>query len=148
MNIQFLPYTFIADAQLTEMIFALYSAGDGMERMTHEKIKSTINHYKNNTSGGTIYIFYKNADTAGYAIVNSFWSNEYGGWVAFLDELFVCEEFRSLGIGASFLKFLDGNKKYKSIFLEVYPENHSAYNFYRRQGFEISKSDLLKKNLD
>ena len=147
MNIQFLTYTFDADEKLTEMIFDLYSADDGMERMTHEKIKSTITHYKNNALGGMIYLFYKNADIAGYAIVNNFWSNEYGGYVAFLDELFVCAVYRSEGIGTAFLNFLETNEKYKSIFLEVYPENKIAYDFYKRHGFKISKSDLLKKDL-
>lgn len=143
-----MPYTFDADTKLAEMIFALYHADDGMERMSHEKIKNTISYYKNNSLGGTIYFFYKNDDIAGYAIVNNFWSNEYGGFVAFLDELFVLQEYRCLGIGALFLQFLEEKKKYKSIFLEVYPENKSAYNFYKRHGFEISQSNLLKKNLN
>ncbi len=147
MVLQFTPYNFDNDALLTEMIFDLYDEDkDGSERMTAEKIQLTINHYKHNKSGGTIYLLYHNTGIAGYAIVNTFWSNEYGGTVAFLDELFVREAHRSKGIGAKFIQFLEGNK-YVSIFLEVYPSNELAYDFYKRHDFEISHSDLLKKKL-
>ena len=147
MVLQFKPYKFDNDVLLTEMIFGLYHEGtDGSGRMTAEKVRLTINHYKKNKLGGKIYLLYFNADMAGYAIVNTFWSNEYGGTVAFLDELFVREQYRSNGIGAQFIQFLEG-KKFVSIFLEVYPSNKLAYDFYKRHGFEISQSDLLKKDL-
>ena len=129
------------------MIFVLYDGDkDGSERMTAEKIRLTINHYKKNKLCGKIYLLYFKTDIAGYAIINTFWSNEYGGTAAFLDELFVREEYRSKGIGAKFIQFLEG-KKYVSIFLEVYPSNELAYDFYKRNGFEISHSDLLKKSI-
>jgi hypothetical protein len=42
----------------------------------------------------------------GYALLIPYWSNEFGGVLLFVDELFVLREVRNRGIGHSFFRFL------------------------------------------
>ena len=52
------------------------------------------------------YIFECGGKPAGYAIVSLKFETEVGGIAAWIEELFVEEEFRSKGIGRKFFEFL------------------------------------------
>ncbi len=84
------------------------------------------------------YIFEYNGKTAGYAIVSMKFETEVGGMAAWIEELFVEEEFRNLGISSRFFEFLqkEFSGKIKRIRLEVGDENERAKALYRRLGFE------------
>ena len=85
---------------------------------------------------------------AGYAMVSLKFETEVGGLAAWIEELFVEEEFRSKGIGRSFFRFLadEFKGKIKRIRLEVGDENDGAKKlaFFRKshqkQGFQRSAS--------
>lgn len=84
------------------------------------------------------YIFECNQSIAGYAIVSMKFETEVGGMAAWIEELFVEENFRSLGIGSKFFDFLKSELKgqIKRIRLEVGDENDGAKRLYKRLGFE------------
>lgn len=84
------------------------------------------------------YIFECNGKAVGYAIVSMKFETEVGGMAAWIEELFVEEEFRSLGIGSRFFEFLqkEFSGKIKRIRLEVGDENDGAKTLYKRLGFE------------
>lgn len=84
------------------------------------------------------YIFECDGRTAGYAIVSMKFETEVGGMAAWIEELFVEDEFRSLGIGSRFFEFLqkEFSGKIKRIRLEVGDENDGAKILYKRLGFE------------
>ena len=75
---------------------------------------------------------------AGYALVAKTYSQEAGGMVLWLEELFIKPTFRSQGLASDFLDFmkeeLTGNMA--RIRLEVESENTGALALYRRNGFE------------
>ena len=75
---------------------------------------------------------------AGYALVAKSYSQEAGGKVLWLEELFIKPFFRSQGLAYEFLTFmkeeLTGNMK--RIRLEVEGGNENALALYRRNGFE------------
>lgn len=85
------------------------------------------------------YIFEADGLTAGYAIVSMKFETEVGGIAAWIEELFVEDEFRGLGIGKSFFEYLESNLsgKIKRIRLEVGEENVDAIRLYKRTGFEF-----------
>ena len=53
------------------------------------------------------YIFECDGKAAGYAIVSMKFETEVGGMAAWIEELFVEEEFRSKGIGSAFFEHLE-----------------------------------------
>lgn len=84
------------------------------------------------------FIFECDGKTAGYAIVSMKFETEVGGMAAWIEELFVQDEFRSNGIGSSFFEFIkkEFSGKIKRIRLEVGDENDGAKSLYKRLGFE------------
>jgi GNAT superfamily N-acetyltransferase len=85
------------------------------------------------------YIFECDGNPAGYAVVSMKFETEVGGMAAWIEELFVEEEFRSKGIGTQFFEHLkkELSGKIKRIRLEVGDENDGAKQLYKRIGFEM-----------
>ncbi len=85
------------------------------------------------------YIFECSGKPAGYAVVSMKFETEVGGMAAWIEELFVEEEFRSKGIGSQFFEHLKNqlSGKIKRIRLEVGDENDGAKQLYKRLGFEM-----------
>lgn len=83
------------------------------------------------------FIFESDGETAGYAIVSMKFETEVGGMAAWIEELFVEENFRSKGIGTEFFEFLktEFSGKIKRIRLEVGDENDGAKSLYSHIGF-------------
>lgn len=83
-------------------------------------------------------MFDVNDTAAGYAIVSMKFETEVGGMAAWIEELYVDDDFRSLGIGSKFFEFLTDELKgkIKRIRLEVGNENEGAKRLYEKLGFE------------
>lgn len=66
------------------------------------------------------------------------YSIELAGRDAFMDEFFVCEDKRGMGIGSKLLESaIKGakNNQAKALHLEVAKTNNSAKSFYQKKGF-------------
>ena len=85
------------------------------------------------------YMFETDGNPSGYAIVSLKFETEVGGIAAWIEELFVEEEYRSNGIGREFFEFLkkELSGKIKRIRLEVGDENDGAKKLYENIGFEF-----------
>lgn len=85
------------------------------------------------------YLFESDAVPSGYAIVSLKFETEVGGIAAWIEELFVEEEFRSKGIGKDFFEFLKNelSGKIKRLRLEVGEDNLGAIRLYENLGFEF-----------
>lgn len=92
-------------------------------------------------------ITYENK-TAGFALFAITYSQEAGGKVLWLEELYIKEEYRNLGIGKEFFKELFEKlpSDFKRIRLEVEEENEGAVRFYKRLGFDWL--DYKQMNID
>ena len=77
-------------------------------------------------------------------------SFEYGGHDALVDEFFLKEEYRSLGIGGKTIDFVSAQAKILNInalHLEVELDNINARNLYLKKGFVDNNRTLLTKRL-
>lgn len=85
------------------------------------------------------YMFESDGVPSGYAIVSLKFETEVGGIAAWIEELFVEEEFRSKGIGKEFFEFLkkELSGRIKRIRLEVGEDNLGAIKLYKSIGFEF-----------
>ena len=78
-------------------------------------------------------------ETVGYCIITLFWSNEFGGTVAFLDELYIRPEYRGRGLGTRALaaiKEYSASLNCAAVRLEVNPAHPDTIRLYGRNGFE------------
>ncbi|RUS97030.1 hypothetical protein DSM106972_085800 [Dulcicalothrix desertica PCC 7102] len=128
-------------------MLALYAEDIQGEQMSVVKIANTVNKLTEEPNRGCIYIFEHQENLIGYAILIYFWSNEFGGDILNIDELFVKKEYRRQGVGRKFFDFLSKEFKNKVVAfcLETTKESHNAYNFYQKLGFREHKNTVLFK---
>lgn len=120
------------------MIFALYREDPDGEIMDEEKIDKTIRELNRYPEKGTIYIFENEDGIIGYALVIFYWSNEFGGNLLNIDELYVYPTWRNKGIATKFFEFLFDiyERKVSGFCLEVTQSNRRALDYYKRIGFK------------
>jgi ribosomal protein S18 acetylase RimI-like enzyme len=126
-------------AALRSMIHSLYaddSKGGDDHAASDEHIDRTIERTRSHPDQVQLKIFKVNGVVAGYSLLTNYWSNEHGGLVLILDEVFVLPEFRGKGISSQFFKQLFEMPEYVMVYLEVFPGNTSAFKLYERIGFK------------
>lgn len=101
-----------------------------------------------NDSYGLARLILLDGEVAGYVIIVFGFSIEFRGRDAFIDELFVKDEFRGRGVGVAALRFAEGvcrERGVRALHLEVERENMGAQSLYRRAGFIDHDRYLLTK---
>ncbi|MBC7485491.1 MAG: GNAT family N-acetyltransferase [Cytophagaceae bacterium] len=137
-------------SQVEDMILNLYS-NDGKETndyMSRKKIRPTLDRALTHPDSLRVEVFKEQQQIIGYALLYSFWSNEYGGMVLTLDELYVAPLFRSRGISSTYIdKLQDQKSSYVLLALEVMPGNEKAKSLYTRLGFEENRRMFMNKKV-
>lgn len=87
--------------------------------------------------------------SVGYALFMQTYSNEAGGMVLWLDELFILEEYRGRGLGKEVFNFINQelSKDYARIRLELTPSNNGARKLYQSMGFEPLEYNQMVKDV-
>ncbi len=136
-------------AAVAELIRSLYREDPSDRPMLPEKISGTFDSLANHPDRGCIIVLESETGIVGYSIVINFWSNEYGGNVSFIDELYIKKEFRGGGIGTNFIKYLAESKFGNAVALrlEVTPNNKKARKLYESLGFKLHKNDTMDLDL-
>jgi GNAT superfamily N-acetyltransferase len=86
----------------------------------------------------------------GYCVLVPFFSNEYGGTVGVVDELFIIAEQRGRGYGSQVIQAMKGwgaSHGYVMLELEVNVANTRAKAFYEREGFKGLTRTLMHAKL-
>ena len=81
----------------------------------------------------------ENDDIVGYLLLSFTYSNEVGGMVVWIEELYVKEPYRNRGYGKEALKWImnEYQQNTKRFRLEVTEENEGAKKLYRSFGFQM-----------
>jgi len=142
MEMKFRPLRHTDYSELKRMIHALYIEDPVNEPITDKKIAKTVIELRKKPCKGKIIIFEKDGVPIGYSILILYWSNEYGGDILHIDELYVKPEHRQRGIATSFFKHIAQTygDKIVAVQLEVSPSNIRAMNYYRKLGFKRTKN--------
>ncbi len=94
------------------------------------------------------YVAEEDGKIAGYALIARFFSQEAGGEVAWLDEIYVRDDFRGKGAGTAIInKVFEDFKDAAAFRLEIEPENEGAERLYKRLGFQkLDYEQRIKHN--
>lgn len=91
------------------------------------------------------YVFENGGRIQGYAMLAKSFSTEFGKACIWIEDIYVKEEYRGLGIASRFLRFIE--QKYPNCLfrLEVELENERAVNVYKRSGYDLLPYMEMKK---
>ena len=91
------------------------------------------------------YILELDGKAAGYSLLAKTYSQEAGGMVIWIEEIYVKPEFRGRGIGKAFFDFLIKNRpeNVKRFRLEAEKENSRAIDLYKSFGFDFLEYDQM-----
>ena len=115
--------------------------------MDVEVAKTLFQEFISNEHLGKSWLIYSENEIVGYIILTFIFSFEYGGKIAFLDELFIKETARGKGIGKEAIQFIQREApklSLKLLYLEVEPHNENAQKLYLAHDFELHNRKLMK----
>ncbi len=84
------------------------------------------------------YIIEYAGKPVGYALTAKTFSGEAGGYVVWIEELFILPGYRNKGLGSEFFEYVKQHiePEVARIRLEVEPDNTNAMRLYKKMGFE------------
>jgi len=135
------------DDAIVDMCVQLYREDPGPVPVTHEQARRTLAVLRGEPSRGRVVVLDLADHIAGYAILIAFWSNELGGEVCTVDELFVTRALRGRGHGRSLFPAITSGALWPSpivaIALGVTPDNVRARRLYEELGFDAVGVSLV-----
>ena len=97
---------------------------------------------------GYVWLIEADGEAIGYVALTLGYSLEYFGRDAFIDEIYIRENYRGRGIGGRTLQFVEVQARrlgVHALHLEVERENEQAHALYGKQGFEEQPSRFMSK---
>ena len=143
--------TNVADDDAIEcMCIALYAEDPGPDPFSPENIRRTLRALREKPQRGRALLLEVEGRACGYALIMSYWSNELGGDIDIIDELFVERPYRGRGYATTLIEALAaGNEplasKVVALALEVTPANTAARRLYERLGFKGRNVGLRRR---
>ncbi len=150
MKIRFRPCSPSDFDIITEFIIHLYDEDPGLIQMTKEKAFNTLDLLSKKSDLGAVLVIEDKEHIIGYCILINYWSNEYGGNILHIDELFIKEDYRSKGIGSQLIYQLAKSKFADAVGLqlEVTPDNARVKKLYEKLGFTLRENSAYEMGLD
>ena len=136
----------IADIEVITQMMQDFYAIDNYP-MDIEVAKKLFQEFISNENLGKSWLIYSENEIVGYMILTFVFSFEYGGKIAFVDELFIKETARGKGIGKEAIQFIQAEVpklSLKLLYLEVEPHNENAQKLYLAHDFEFHNRKLMK----
>ena len=137
------------DDSLFEMCLQLYSEDPGPSPVPAKHMRATLAELRRDPSPGRAVVSEVGEQPAGYALLIVFWSNELGGDICEVDEIFVIPEHRGRGYGKSlFAAITNGDlwsTRVVAIELGVTPANARARRLYERLGFAAVGVSMVRR---
>lgn len=112
-----------------------------------EVSEKLFQEFIHNENLGKAWLILEDKEIVGYVILTFIFSFEYGGKIAFIDELYLKESARGKGIGNETIEFIKSEStklSLKLLYLEVENHNEKAQKLYLAHDFAIHNRKLLK----
>ena len=141
----FKPLEITDISTITQMMQDFYAIDN--YPMDVEVAKNLFHEFISNENLGKSWLIYSENEIAGYIILTFIFSFEYGGKIAFVDELFIKETARGKGFGKEAIQFIQREVpklSLKLLYLEVEPHNENAQKLYLAHDFELHNRKLMK----
>jgi ribosomal protein S18 acetylase RimI-like enzyme len=141
------------DAAIIELSQKLYTEDPSTLQVSRAQTQRSLTTLRENPTRGRAIVLDLEGELRGFALLISFWSNELGGVVCYIDELYVETGHRGRGYARAMVESLAREealwprKDLVALALEVTPANHQARRLYESLGFEVAKNTPLRRLL-
>ncbi|HET7754507.1 MAG TPA: GNAT family N-acetyltransferase [Anaeromyxobacteraceae bacterium] len=139
------------DARVVELYLALNAEDPCTTPPDAERMRRTLEQFRSDPARGACLVLDEAGGAGGYALIVPYWSNELGGNVTFLDELYVSPAARGRGRASELIALLAsralGWPDTVALQLEVSPSNARARDLYERHGFAPIRNTTLRRTL-
>ena len=142
----------VADRSDVDVLLGLRRAFCRHEDMAFDEgaARAALENLLADGSLGKVWLVHVGGAAAGYVVLTFGYSLEFDGREAFVDELYVEEGYRGLGVGGLALRLAADacqTMGVRALHLEVDRENQRARAVYEKAGFEDRNNHLLTKRL-
>ncbi len=125
-------------AAYCEMVQAFYQTDAVMQPVPAEHFTRCFDEMLRSDTYAAAWIFEVDGRTAGYAQIARTYSQEAGGMVIWVEELYTKPEYRGRGLGNAFFDLLETTYPETARYrLEVEEENEGAVRLYKRRGYRF-----------
>jgi GNAT superfamily N-acetyltransferase len=137
------------DEVLVEMCLGLYREDPGPQPVEARQMRETLAALRREPWRGRAVVLDLGQQVVGYALLIAFWSNELGGEVCAIDELYVTRDLRGRGHGAALFGALERGDLWPApavaFALGTTPANSRARRLYERLGFAAVGTMMVKR---
>ena len=133
------------------MMRALEAADPGTTPFDEKRRRVIFDEFVRDHTYGQAWLILEGHKHVGYVILTVSFSFEYRGCDAYVDELYIAEEYRGRGIGRQAMAFAESAVRERGVnamHLEVSRDNEAALELYRRAGYVDHGRYLMTKWLD
>lgn len=131
-----------------DMMRIFYNSPLVISTPSDEILKRNINDCLSDIPFVEGYVFEENNDIIGYAMMAKSYSTEFGGMCIWIEDIYIKSDYRHMGIGSRFLKFIENEYKGKAVLmrLEAENENKKAVAAYEKNGFsKLPYIEMIKE---
>jgi GNAT superfamily N-acetyltransferase len=137
------------DEAIVRMCLALYTEDPGPEPVPAENVRQTLHAFRETPRRGRAVVLEIDRRARGYALLVPYWSNELGGEIDVIDELYVDPEHRGRRHATILIEALAARtgplaSNIGALILEITPDNHRARRLYERLGFKPSNLTMRR----
>lgn len=131
--------------QVFEMMKTFYATDAVSSNGSDEIFNADIENCLNDSPFLEGYVFESGDLLLGYAMLAKSFSTEFGKPCIWLEDLYIQDEYRGLGVGSRFLRFMEEKYPHCLFRLEVEAENRHAVHVYEKQGYTVLPYMEMKK---
>lgn len=128
-----------------KMMRVFYASPAVLSNGSEEIFKSDIENCVGNCPYLEGYIFERDSEIMGYAMLAKSFSTEFGRPCIWIEDLYIRQQFRGWGIGTEFFAFIERRYSDCIFRLEVEEENEKAIHVYKKCGYELLPYMEMKK---
>lgn len=116
-----------------------YHSDAVLHQIPEEYFERTADEALRSDAYAEIFLFEYEGEMAGYGLTAKTFSQEAGGYVWWIEEVYIREKYRSKGLGRKFFQHLEKDKGpgVTRLRLEVEADNKRAVSLYERLGYEV-----------
>ncbi len=120
------------------LVQQFYDSDAVQHTIPRENIEATFDEMMRSDVYAQGYLLIHNDKPAGYALIAKTFSCEGGGLTVWIEEAFICAQYRSLGLGRALFAAIEAEygPSLARMRLEITPDNLRAKSLYQKLGFQ------------